>query len=332
MIEHDSTTRAVVKDILAGTISGVALTLVGPPRTIKTRMQCSPQLMQPQMETCVYDAHFRSTRGIGAWPALNAPTVAFRSSWHCFRKTFIHEGLSGFYRGVASPLGLYVVYNSVNWVSYVQCRRALGLSDRSSDATLSQLIFCGIFCGFTTTTVRAPMDLIKSRMQLQASSGIVLGARGGSASYHANVFECAKSIIEQGGIGSLYQGTKATLVRQTVGGLAWWPAYELSKPYFIDSLGSKLGVVCAGGVSATFYWICIYPFDLVKTRMQTDAVVRANRTYASMHDCADAILRQDGLRGFWRGLDVMVIRSFPANAALVLSYEHSRGWLDEVLY
>lgn len=226
---------------------------------------------------------------------------------------------------------MYVVYNSINWVSYVQCRRLLGLEDRSSDATLSQLTLCGLFCGVTTSTVRVPMDVLKSKMQLQSAGGKVLGFRGAKSSMYTGVIDCAASIIKRQGVAGLYQGTLPTLLRQCVGGLAWWPSYELTKPVCIEKFGKSMGVVCAGGFSAYIYWVAIFPFDVVKTRMQTDAVNPKKRMYRSTVHCIESIWRKEGWRAFWKGLDIMLVRSFPTNATGVLAYENVRSALDQTV-
>ena len=41
-------------------------------------------------------------------------------------------------------------------------------------------------------------------------------------------------------------------------------------------------MVTAGGLGGMAYWLAIFPVDVVKSAMQTDAIVKAERKYPDM--------------------------------------------------
>ena len=65
----------------------------------------------------------------------------------------------------------------------------------------------------------------------------------------------------------------------------------------------------------------IYPIDVIKSKLQTDAIIPSQRRYKGMVDCAVQVWRQQGLRGFTGGLTPTLIRSPFANGATFVAFE-----------
>jgi solute carrier family 25 carnitine/acylcarnitine transporter 20/29 len=72
------------------------------------------------------------------------------------------------------------------------------------------------------------------------------------------------------------------------------------------------------------YWLLTYPTDVIKSSMQTDSPVHAERKYKGWLDCATKIYRADGTKGFFKGFAPCLLRSFPANAVCFLAYEEAK--------
>lgn len=83
----------------------------------------------------------------------------------------------------------------------------------------------------------------------------------------------------------------------------------------------------AGGLGGFFYWLLAQPADVIKSQLQVDAVDPAKRTYRGWLDCARRILRDEGPRGFLRGLSPSMTRSIPANATGFLVFELTKDLL-----
>lgn len=79
------------------------------------------------------------------------------------------------------------------------------------------------------------------------------------------------------------------------------------------------------------YWIACFPFDVIKSKMQTDAVEKSARKYKSVLDCASQIMAKEGAGGFFRGFAPAMVRSFPANATCFLGYEYAKVFLNKYL-
>jgi len=73
--------------------------------------------------------------------------------------------------------------------------------------------------------------------------------------------------------------------------------------------------IIAGGIGGTFYWVFNYPFDYVKTLMQSDNL--SNLKYKTMGECFRDQYKSGGWRTFFKGYVICMMRSFPVNAAAV---------------
>lgn len=76
------------------------------------------------------------------------------------------------------------------------------------------------------------------------------------------------------------------------------------------------------GASAGFaLWFSIYPIDVVKSKLQTDALDPAKRQYKGMLDCFGKTWRAQGVKGFLGGLEPTLVRSPFANGATFVAFE-----------
>ena len=76
---------------------------------------------------------------------------------------------------------------------------------------------------------------------------------------------------------------------------------------------SQLRVATYGGLAGEALWLSSYPFDVVKSKMQSDGL-GAERKYRSMRDCFAKTYRGEGLRGFWKGIAPTLLRAMPVSA------------------
>jgi len=88
-------------------------------------------------------------------------------------------------------------------------------------------------------------------------------------------------------------------------------------------LVAKLGVGAMAGAIGT---ASIFPVDMVKTRMMS---ANAAKLYKNPIDCAQKILKQEGVRGFYKGLNANLIGVLPEKAIKLTANEVFREKLEE---
>lgn len=72
-----------------------------------------------------------------------------------------------------------------------------------------------------------------------------------------------------------------------------------------------MGAFIAGGISGSSSWLLSYPIDYVKTVIQSQQI--ENIKYKSGIDCAIKKYKEEGVKTFFKGLGVTLLRSFPVN-------------------
>ena len=75
----------------------------------------------------------------------------------------------------------------------------------------------------------------------------------------------------------------------------------------------SLRVATYGGLAGEALWLSSYPFDVIKSKMQSDGF-GPNRKYGSMRDCFAQTWRLEGARGFWKGIGPTLLRAMPVSA------------------
>ena len=132
-------------------------------------------------------------------------------------------------------------------------------------------------------------------------------------------------VARERGVLALFRGLGATLLRNCFGAVVWFLPYEYLR---IQFGGSPTGVFFAGGIASWVYWFAIYPIDLVKTRIQGETSnTSAQRWGRGVFSGMRYVIRTSGVRGLFVGLWPCMLRAFPANAAGILAYEHTRQLL-----
>jgi solute carrier family 25 carnitine/acylcarnitine transporter 20/29 len=311
-----SSFRQSLQDIAAGTVGGICTVLVGHPLdTIKVRLQTG-----------------------------GAPV----SMTDCIRLTVEKEGWRGFYKGMQSPLAGEGFFNAVQFLSYGYFKRLLlqrtegvgvpslsyihapggarvTVSERT-DLTVSEYFAAGALTGFACTFIETPIDLFKSQLQTQIYRPKPL---------FTTFPQSLQYVWKESGLRGVYQGMTSTFIRTIPGTAFYFGVYEGMKQFQLrpGQKKSELGpaqLLLAGGCGGTAYWVSSFPFDTIKSAMQSDAIRPSERKYASWMDCARKLYAEGGVARFYRGITPCLLRSFPANAACFYAYEVSLKFLDSL--
>ena len=75
-----------------------------------------------------------------------------------------------------------------------------------------------------------------------------------------------------------------------------------------------------GGIAGQIAWAISIPVDAVKSIIQTST----NTSPPLISTVVRDIYSTRGIRGFYNGIEVAIVRAFPANAALFVGYEFTR--------
>ena len=124
------------QDFLAGTTAGVSLTLVGHPfDTIKVRLQTQS---------------------------------GFKGGLDCLVQTVRNEGVLSLFKGMSGPLCTIPIVNAIVFYSYATAKNFLHrMQTEVKPLNLWEITLAGSFAGLVNCLVICPVELIKTRLQLQ---------------------------------------------------------------------------------------------------------------------------------------------------------------------
>ncbi|KAF4126037.1 solute carrier family 25 (mitochondrial carnitine/acylcarnitine transporter), member 20/29 [Geosmithia morbida] len=287
------------KDLFSGAVGGVAQVLVGQPFDIvKVRLQTTTQYSS----------------------ALEAATSIYRK-----------EGPTAFYKGTLTPLIGIGACVSVQFGAFHQARRWLEARNLASSpggsGSLSywQYAQAGAFAGVANSFLSGPIEHIRIRLQSQPH---------GAGRLYDGPLDCVRKLgAHDGVLSGVYRGQVVTMWREAFAYGAWFTSFE----WMMNQDARRNGVDRAdlpawkvalwGGLAGEALWLASYPFDVVKSKMQTDGYGAAQK-YKSMRHCVAATYAAGGLGGFFKGIGPTLLRAMPVSACTFATVEFTMKLLN----
>ena len=159
--------------------------------------------------------------------------------------------------------------------------------------------------------ISGPIEHVRIRLQTQPH---------GAARLYKGPIDCIRKISAHEGIlKGLYRGEAVTIIREAQAYGVWFLTFEYlmnadAERNNIDRKEiSSFKVAGYGGLAGEALWLASYPFDVVKSRMQSDGF-GPNMKFKSMRDCFGQTWKAEGMRGFWKGIGPTLLRAMPVSA------------------
>ncbi|KAH6758278.1 Mitochondrial substrate carrier family protein [Perilla frutescens var. frutescens] len=235
------------------------------------------------------------------------------SAAQILRRLVTAEGPFSLYRGMAAPLASVTFQNAVAFQTYAILSRAIDINSAPDDPpSYRGVALGGVGTGAIQSLVLSPVELVKIRLQLQPKTNL------------NGPLDVARTILRAEGWRGIYRGLTITVLRDAPAhGVYFW-TYEYTKeglhPGCRKSGQESFGtMLLAGGLAGVASWICCYPLDVIKTRLQAQSLSRVK--YDGIVDCFRRSVKEDGYNVLWRGLGTAVARAFIVNGAVFTAYE-----------
>ncbi len=289
-------------DFIAGGVAGSASIVVGHPMdTLKVRMQ--------------------TAKGN---PSISSLVIGSK-----------YGGPLSLFRGVTAPLSAACAVNAIIFSSYGWSSRLYEQYSPRNDPNLKAFT-CGSFAGLVQALIICPIEHVKCRMQIEETAGAAT----------TSTRTTLRTILTSGGssanISALYRGWWITCWREIPAFGAYFSLYDIFKDriqYTLDQRDTKsmattgaqqeepkahtwFASAIAGGLTGALTWAIVYPFDVLKTQIQTAPIntPQHERTIAAV---TSKIVRENGWRHLFRGLSVTCLRAFPVNGIIFPVYEYT---------
>lgn len=246
------------------------------------------------------------------------------SAFSILRRTVATEGPQALYRGMGAPLASVTFQNAMVFQIYAILSRALDPSISAKEPPSYKVVaLAGVGTGAIQSLILSPVELVKIRLQLQGSNY----TRSKQADHHKGPTNVARSILRREGLRGIYRGLSITVLRDAPShGFYFW-TYEYMREQLHpgcrkNGQESLQTMLVAGGLAGVASWVCCYPLDVVKTRLQAQSPSPSSvLKYNGIVDCFYKSVKADGYSVLWRGLGAAVARAFVVNGAIFAAYE-----------
>eukprot|EP00013_Stygamoeba_regulata_P025123 CAMPEP_0177646096 /NCGR_PEP_ID=MMETSP0447-20121125/9592_1 /TAXON_ID=0 /ORGANISM="Stygamoeba regulata, Strain BSH-02190019" /LENGTH=313 /DNA_ID=CAMNT_0019148607 /DNA_START=46 /DNA_END=987 /DNA_ORIENTATION=+ len=280
--------------LVGGTIGAISKTVMAPVERVKLLMQT--QDSNPAV--------------------ISGKEKRYTSIPDCFKRVHADQGMAAFWRG-----------NLVNCLRYApQQGSALAFNDFLNNLfpaydhrtdfgkSFAVKLASGGLAGGLANTICYPFDFARTRLASDLGKG--KGQFNG-------IMDCIVSTVKNQGITGLYTGWTVTVLGAFVyraGQLGCFKQIQDLNPYAKDKgilggVSSFLSVTIARTVVMPFN----YPFDTVRRRMMLESEKsKADRVYKGSVDCFTKVLKNEGLKGMYKGMVPELFRGVGGSFVIVL--------------
>ena len=199
--------------------------------------------------------------------------------------------------------------NAVLFFAYGSVSKVFEHTNQGEDLSLLQVTVAVGVAGLASAFVTGPTELIKCIAQTNLKT----------EGHIREEYEIVKNMVQRHGLfGShgLSRGLLTTIAREIPSMSLYFGLYE-GICRSCKSYDSRLVSFFAGGTAGACAWASIYPIDVIKTRWST----AAQGTYSSVYHCFRSSVAGEGTAVLWKGFSATMLRAWPQNAVLFLTYE-----------
>ncbi|KAM5346494.1 hypothetical protein ACJ41O_009499 [Fusarium nematophilum] len=166
----------------------------------------------------------------------------------------------------------------------------------------------GAIAGVSEILVMYPLDVVKTRVQLQTNTA------AGADAYNG-MLDCFRKIIKHEGFSRLYRGISAPILMEApkratkfAANDEWGKVYR--KMFGVNQMNQQLSILTGASAGATESFVVV-PFELVKIRLQDKA---SAGKYNGMVDCVVKTVKNEGPLTLYQGLESTMWRHILWNA------------------
>ncbi|XP_013607110.1 PREDICTED: folate transporter 1, chloroplastic-like isoform X1 [Brassica oleracea var. oleracea] len=183
----------------------------------------------------------------------------------------------------------------------------------------------GAVAGFTTVAAMHPLDVVRTRFQVNEGRGLSTSLPTDKNTAHA-LFTITR--IE--GLRGLYAGFFPAVIGSTLSWSLYFFFYGRAKQRYArgsrdddEKLSPALHLASAAEAGA-LVCLCTNPIWLVKTRLQLQTPLHQTRPYSGLLDAFRTIMKEEGPRALYKGIVPALVLQVSHGAIQFTAYEELR--------
>jgi len=226
------------------------------------------------------------------------------------KKTLREEGWQGFFSGISSGIVGITATSGVYYYCYESLRLFLEGPEKAKISDLKSLSM-GALSGMITALMTNPIWVINTRKTTVAR-------KAGSTEDSASLYQTAQTIIQQEGVGALWNGIVPALIL-AANPTIQYAVFEKLKQLYAKN-GKSLTMLQAfymGAIAKVAATLVTYPYIVVKSRLQNAKKGEEKKNTTSV---LSDIFKSEGLSGFYKGIESKITQSV-LNAAFLFMFK-----------
>lgn len=265
----------------------------------------------------------------------------FKGYHDCIKRTYISEGVRGFYRGITIPLISNSISRSLTILLFIKIKPIFYYSVPclKKDKTVVHEAQVSFLSGATSAGIisifTCPFDSLKihSQILLLVQKDSLKNLTSSQIHYsreHFSIINTLRKAVKYKGLRSVYSGFKYHLSRDTLSGGIYYSSYEVTK-FLLSSLPEtslQTSIFVAGGIAGVLGGLIAFPLDTAKSLAQKNVIsdiIRIENGLDPLPCKANNIKILHG--AVYKGIMATAFRAFIVNLMFFTIFEFSMARL-----
>mmetsp|Transcript_12196 Transcript_12196/g.17575 ORF Transcript_12196/g.17575 Transcript_12196/m.17575 type:complete len:329 (-) Transcript_12196:57-1043(-) len=235
----------------------------------------------------------------------------------------------GLYRGMVGPLFAQALYKSLIFSTNSFVTTHVFTNSKKTNSTI---FMSGVIAGSINSFVVAPVEMIRTRQILLATSS------SNTFSSHTSFYRSLRDILAQGGYSSLWRGWVPALLRDGPGIGLYFLTFERTKSTLLDYTTSSIhrnnhAISCkllAGSLAGIAFWTVALPIDTIKANVEASFHDGSTKCTSSWNEVIaqqmELLSKRGGIRFLFKAWPVALGRGIPAAAVTLTTFDTVSDW------
>ncbi|KAJ3023046.1 hypothetical protein HKX48_004528 [Thoreauomyces humboldtii] len=231
------------------------------------------------------------------------------------------EGIPRFWRGLVPAVTGSFPGQALYYLAYETAQDACAASPAFQKLPFLRGFIAGACAEITAGLCYVPADVVAQRLQVQNVQGFAHNKR-----LYAGPTDLVKRVLKEEGLRGFYRGYFAYIGAYAPASAVQWGTYEHSKPILAALLPSYplFTNALSGGLAGLAAVTSNNPFEIVRIRHQlldSTSAADARIMKEGYSGLARKVWREEGLRGFYKGVGIRIAVTVPGAMVAMSGYE-----------
>jgi len=226
---------------------------------------------------------------------------AYSGVRECVVRTYSREGLTSFWRGNFASVIRYFPQQALNFAFKDEIQKSFKVSKNSSHKErFAKNILSGGCAGSLSLLFVQSIDYTRTRLGVDARNP------SGQRQF-SGIIDCYVKTVKADGLRGLYRGFWISCSCIFIYRGLYFGLYDTIKPMVLAQNSDWIYTFLLGWVVTIVSGISAYPLDTIKRRMMMTAGQTTGK-YQSSLACAKELVAREGMRAFFKGAGVNIVR------------------------